>query len=186
MYFERQGKQNTEETIRIAFEQAKELGIHDVVIATSTGLSLDYVTDAQAKGFNVVAVTCAYGSKNLNENRVPEEKRAELLARGIKVCTAAHVLSGAERGISTKLGGYGPVEIMAHTLRMFGQGTKVCVEVAVMAADAGLIPSGTPIISVGGTGGGEDTAIVMRVATANKILDTKIDRILCKPIVQGI
>lgn len=185
MYFERQGKQNTEQTIRIAFEKAKELGIHDVVIATSTGASLDFVSEEQAKEYNVVAVTCAYGSKDPNVNRVPEEKRTELLSRGIRVCTAAHALSGAERGLSTKLGGYGPVEIMAHTLRMFGQGTKVCVEVAVMAADAGLIPSGSPIIAVGGTGGGEDTAVVLRAATANKILDTKIDRILCKPIVQG-
>lgn len=185
MYFERQGKQNTEETLKIAFEAAKELGIHDLVIATSTGASLDFVTAQQTKDFNVVAVTCAYGSKTPNENRVPEEKRAQMIERGIKVCTAAHVLSGAERGLSAKLGGYGPVEIMAHTLRMFGQGTKVCVEVAVMAADAGFIPAGKPIIAVGGTGGGEDTALVMRVSTANTILDTKIDRVLCKPIVQA-
>ncbi len=185
MYFERQGKQNTEETLKIAFAQARELGIHDIVIATSTGASLDFITDKQAAEYNVVAVTCAYGSKTPNENRVSEEKRIQMLERGIKVCTAAHVLSGAERGLSTKLGGYGPVEIMAHTLRMFGQGTKVCVEIAVMAADAGLVPAGKPIIAVGGTGGGEDTALVLRVSTANTILDTKIDRVLCKPIVQG-
>lgn len=47
-----------------------------------------------------------------------------------------------------------PVEIIAAALRMFGQGTKVCVEVATMAADAGMIPSGEPVIVVGGTGPG--------------------------------
>ena len=57
MYFERQGKQNTEETLNIAFAQAKELGIHDIVIATSTGASLDFVSEEQAKEYNVVAVT---------------------------------------------------------------------------------------------------------------------------------
>ncbi len=30
MYFECQGKQNTEETLKIAFAQAEELGIHDI------------------------------------------------------------------------------------------------------------------------------------------------------------
>ena len=70
MYFERQGKQNTEETLKIAFEAAKELGIHDLVIATSTGASLDFVTAQQTKDFNVVAVTCASVSYTHLDSRI--------------------------------------------------------------------------------------------------------------------
>lgn len=50
------------------------------------------------------------------------------------------------------------MEVIAHTLRFFGQGMKVCVEIAVMAADGGLIPPNIPILSIGGTGRGADTA----------------------------
>ena len=72
---------------------------------------------------------------------------------------------------------------MAHTLRMFGQGVKVCVEIAVMAADAGMIPTTEPVIAVGGSGRGADTAVILQAANANRILSTKIDEIICKPII---
>ena len=100
---------------------------------------------------------------------------------GIRVLAATHVLSGAERGISRKHGGVGPVELMADTLRMLGQGVKVCVEIAVMALDAGLIPHGEEIMAVAGSGRGADTAVIMHPAHANNILDTKINEIVCKP-----
>jgi hypothetical protein len=83
--------------------------------------------------------------------------------------------------MSRKFGGAYPVEIMAHTLRMFGQGVKVCVEVAVMALDAGLIPHGREVIAVGGTGRGADTAVVIRPAHASSIFDTYICEVICKP-----
>ena len=54
-----------------------------------------------------------------------------------------------------------PVEIIAQTLRMLGAGTKVGVECAIMALDAGLVPFNTKILSLGGTGRGLDTAIVV-------------------------
>ena len=110
------------------------------------------------------------------------ERRAEWLAKGYQVCTAAHALSGAERGISSVFHGVYPVEIIAAALRMFGQGTKVCVEVATMAADAGMIPSGEPVIVVGGTGQGADTALILKAANSCRILDTKIEEIICKPL----
>ena len=102
---------------------------------------------------------------------------------GYKVLCTGHVLSGAERGLSRRFQGVSPVEVMAYTLRMFSQGTKVAVEVATMAADAGLIPVGEPVIAVGGTGGGADSAIILHAANANNILDTKIQEILCKPYI---
>ena len=109
------------------------------------------------------------------------EEREKLISSGIKVLTTTHVLSGAERGLSAKFGGVSPVEVMASTLRMFGQGTKVCVEISVMAVDAGLIPYMQPVIAIGGSGHGSDTALIIRTAHANKILDTKIDEVICKP-----
>ncbi len=182
MYFEKQGKQNTEKTIALAFQAAKELSIHNVVLATVTGETADCIPETE--GVKVTCVTCSYGYKTPGVNEMPEEKRAQLISRGFSVCSAANVLSGAERAFSNRFAGVGPLEIVSHTLRIFGQGMKVCVEVATMAADGGYIPVGEPIIVIAGTGGGADTAVIMRAANAHSLLNTKIDRILCKPIVK--
>jgi hypothetical protein len=58
------------------------------------------------------------------------------------------LLAGVDRAIKNKFGGIYPAELMAFTLRLFGQGAKVCVEIAGMALDAGLIPYGEDIVSV--------------------------------------
>jgi hypothetical protein len=64
---------------------------------------------------------------------------------------------------------------------MFSQGTKVAVEVAVMALDAGLIPYGQPIVSVGGSGGGADTALVLIPSHSKTFFDTEVLEVICKP-----
>ena len=57
----------------------------------------------------------------------------------------------------------------------------MAVEVAVMAADAGLAPTDREIIAVGGTGRGADTALVLRAAHMNSFFDLEIREIICKP-----
>jgi hypothetical protein len=64
---------------------------------------------------------------------------------------------------------------------MFGQGTKVAIEIALMAADAGLIRTDEDVIAIGGTKDGADTALVIRPATSAHCLDLKIREIICKP-----
>lgn len=115
------------------------------------------------------------------ENTLPAETRAALEARGVRIVTAAHTLSGAERGISRKFGGVYPVELVAHTLRMLGQGVKVCVECALMAADCGSVEYGAPVVCVAGTGRGADTACVITPAYTADLFDTRVHEILCKP-----
>lgn len=182
MYWKSKGKEHTEKTAELALCKAKEAGINTIVIASSKGKTLQVVLDnPNSKNMNIICVTHAHGYPNPGESEMPEEVRAQFTAQGVKILTTSHVLSGAERGISTKFGGAYPVEIIAHTLRMFGQGLKVCVEVAVMALDAGLIPYQQDIIAVGGTGRGADTAIILRPSHASSIFDTYISEIICKP-----
>jgi len=69
---------------------------------------------------------------------------------------------------------------MADTLRLFGQGIKVAVEVAVMAADAGAL-TGNDIISIGGSGRGADAALVLKPAHQNNFFDMRIRKVICKP-----
>lgn len=168
----------TDKTIETAAKRAEELGIKYVVIASSTGASVE---KALGKFANIVWVTHHFGYIKANEFEFAKEMKDKMQKNGVSVVTAAHVLSGAERGLSSKFNGYGPVEIMASTLRMFGQGVKVAVEVATMAIDAGAIPDGEKVIAIGGTGRGSDSALVLTPAHAAKILDTKIHEVITKP-----
>lgn len=180
MYFDQPGKENTAKTIEIVEKAIKEYGIHHVVLATTTGYTAQ--SFPKIDGVKVVCVPHAYGFREAGKNELTDDLIAEITAKGFFVYAATHALSGAGRGVTAKLGGVSEVEMIAHTLRFFGQGMKVCVEIATMAADGGLIPPGEPIIAIGGTGRGADTAVILRAAHANHILETKIDRILCKPI----
>ena len=141
MIFENKGKENTLETLHIALNAAKERGTTLVVASSAGDTLIELIKMQEELGTNVpmVMVGQAYGYPKQGVNIMTDERRAELTAAGVHIIHAAHALSGAERGISRKFSGAYPVEIMAHTLRMFGQGTKVCVEIAMMALDLSLI-----------------------------------------------
>lgn len=180
MYWDSPGKQNTEKTLEVVKKTIKERGIKHVVVATSKGNTAKLFAEADL-GVNLVCITHVAGYAIPGEIEVPKALREKLISSGVKVHTTTHVLSGAERSFSKKFGGMYPTEVIANTLRMLGQGTKVCVEIAVMALDAGLIPYGEDVISVGGSSQGADTAVIIRPSHASSILDTWISEILCKP-----
>ena len=178
MYFDKPGRENTKQATELALKAAKTLGIGHIVIASNTGDSANLLA---GQGLNVVCVTHVNGFAEKGKNEMTPAAHGALTAAGVRVLTASHVLSGAERAISSKFGGAYPIEIMAHTLRMFGQGVKVCIEISVMALDAGLIPYGEKIIAVGGTGRGADTALILTPSHAQYIFETRIHEIICKP-----
>lgn len=167
---------STEEIVKLAIQTAKEKNIKDIVVATSSGEVLKLFENE--KDLHIVGVTCAYDQ---GTNHMSEEVRKHFEEAGIDLVTAGHALSGAERCFSRKFGGYGPIEIMAYTLRMFSQGTKVCVEISTMALNAGKIEYKKPVIAVAGTGKGADTILVLTPSYSNSILDTKIHEIVAKP-----
>ena len=125
-------------------------------------------------------VTYHCGFKEPFKNALPDDVKEDLQNRGLTVIAASHALSGLERSIAKKHSGVYPVLIMADTLRLLGQGTKVAVEVSVMAADAGAL-SGNDVIAIGGSGHGADTALVLKPAHQNNFFDLRIREIICKP-----
>jgi len=157
-------------------------GIRHVVVATSTGETGVRFLDALAgRDVKLVCVTHHAGFGKDDELDLVPEHAAVLRAAGVPLFVGTHALSGVGRSISTQFGGATPVELIAHTLRLFGQGMKVCVEIAVMAADAGLIPTDCDVICVGGTGRGADTAVVLRPAHMNRFFDLRVREVLFKP-----
>jgi hypothetical protein len=67
--------------------------------------------------------------------------------------------------------------IIANTLRLFSQGTKVCVEIALMAADCGGVDIDKPVISIAGSHAGADTALILTPAASNRIRDLKVHEV---------
>jgi len=181
--FDKSGAQNTDETCKIAVERAMLINA-PIVLATTKGASGVRLCEiAKEMGFNgdIVVVTHAYGSIEPGKNMLKEENRAAISSYGARFVTAAHILSGVERGMSTKYKGIYPAEIIADSLRIVSQGVKVVVEIGCMALDAGQIEYGKEIVCIAGNGGGLDTAVVMNPAHANRIFETNIHEILCMP-----
>jgi hypothetical protein len=184
MYFAGSGPSNTRAVMEIAAGEAVKRGISAIVAASNTGQTIDVLLEeARRAGYagSLVCVSHVNGFIKKGENEMDEAVRRRLEEAGVRVCTAAHALSGTERGISGKFQGAYPVEIIAHTLRMLGQGTKVCVETAVMALDGGFIGYGKPVIGIGGSGRGADTAAILSPGYSHSIFETRIHEILCKP-----
>lgn len=181
--FENAGKQNTEETVRIALKRAMELDC-EIVAASTLGVTADVLlTAAKEAGFKnkIVIVRGCTSKQRKGVNLMKPEVRDDLLARGAHIVTAAHALSAGERSMSTKHRGTYPLEIMAETLRTFGQGTKVCFEISVMALDADELTFGVPVVALGGSHRGADTALVITPSYSASVLDTVINEVLCKP-----
>lgn len=172
------GPVNTAATVEAVVARAGELGIKRVVVASNTG---ETARQFLGKGLEVVCVTHQVGWRGPNVDEMSAETRHEFAELGVKVLTTTHLFRGVARGFIHAHQGYDAGLIVADTLYLFGQGTKVAVEVAVMALDAGLIPYGEDVIAVGGTGRGADTALVIRPAHSGEFTKTRIREIICKP-----
>lgn len=174
---------NSLKTFEIAINKAKELGT-DILAASTTGVTAELLLKkAKEENFQgrIIIITHAYGSREAGTNRMSEEMRAKLAENGAILVTAAHALSGGERGLSSVYHGVFPMELIAATLRLISAGTKVCLEIGLMAMDAGVIPYKKPVVAIGGTGRGADTACVLTPSYSSSILNSRIHEILCKP-----
>lgn len=177
LYFPAPGAGNTEGTLAAAVARARALGIKEMVVATETGRTAILAAEGFPGG-KVIAVSYHSGAEKPFDDPLPAPAREKLGELGAAVVTCGHALSGCEKGLGK--GGWTPLALVADTLRMLGQGAKVCVEIALMAADAGAL-SGNEIVAVGGTAEGADTALVIAPAHQNRIFDLRIREIVCKP-----
>lgn len=187
VYFDNPGIENTDTTFSLAKARAKELDISTIVVASTTGRAAVKAAEAFA-GMNLIIVSHSAGFREPNVQEFSEENMKIIRSKGIPVVTAAHAFGGLSRAmrqgdIPQAPATYIVGDLIATTLRIFGQGMKVACEIAVMAADAGLVRTDEEVISIAGVGksGGADTAIVVKPEPAHRFFDLKVKEILCKP-----
>ena len=180
VYFSKSGEKNTDETLKVAKERADELGIRDILVASTRGITA-LKTIEVFKGYNIFVISHVTGWKQVGAQELTNEISNKIKDRGAKIVTTAHVFSGVNTAIQKEFDTMYPAGIIERTLKLFGEGMKVVVEIAAMATDAGVIPPNTDVIVIAGTSKGADTAVVIEPANSRRIFDTKIREIITKP-----
>ncbi|MHA1144354.1 MAG: pyruvate kinase alpha/beta domain-containing protein [Candidatus Helarchaeota archaeon] len=184
-YFEKPGPKNTEKVLEIVQDVAKSRGIDQIVFATTTGATGAKIAEKYPKDeFKLIAVTHANGFLKDIPQELTDENRKIMNDFGIEIFTGVHALSGIGRSFR---GGLSPpmwttADIIGKIFRsILGDGFKVCLEISLMAADAGLIAMDKDVICIGGKGRGSDTALILKPAYTRTFFDLSIKEIICKP-----
>jgi hypothetical protein len=182
LYCESTGSGSTDLVLAAAKKRAKELNINDVVVASTHGGTAIRTKEVFADpNLNLIAVGIAEGYRENGWCFTDSEKK-RLEKAGIRPLVASHALGdGVASSFTEKSGGKSIEEIVRDTLYRFGQGMKVCVEIVLMAADAGLIPMDREVMAIAGTAEGTDTCIIVKPAYPRKFYELEIREIVAKP-----
>lgn len=180
VYYAQPGAGNTERTLELAYERAKALDIRKALVASTSGASGARAVEV-LRGLDVIVVTHSTGFSAPDTQKLTDSNRSAIEAAGATLLTSQHAFGGVGRAVRKKLGTYQIDEIIAYTLRTFSEGIKVVAELALMAADAGLVRTDEAVISIAGSGGGADTAAVLKPTNAQTFFDLQFLEIICMP-----
>ena len=180
VYFDKPGGENTEMVLSMARRRAEELGIKTILVASTVGEAAVKAVDI-LQGFRVIAVTHVTGFRGANIQEFTDENRKIVESKGGIILIATHAFGGLSRAMRNKFNTYVVGDIVANTLYIFGQGLNVACEIALMAADSGLVRTDEDVISIAGTNRGADTAVVLKPVNTRDFFDLKVKEVLCKP-----
>jgi uncharacterized protein len=141
-----------------------------VAVATTSGATALRARKLIAESHVAVLGIC-FQASNTSHGPPEPEIRAEAQALGVQFIPDEPVVTYVREV---------PGE-SADTLRKFGQGIKVALEVVLMATEAGMVEQGAKVIGIGGSSKGADAAIVVRAASPETIKSLWVHEILCKP-----
>ncbi len=182
VYFNRPGPDNTQECISVVMDQISAFSYKHLVVASTSGdTGMAFAERLEGSDTHLVVVTHSHGFREPNSIELSPDKRALIESKGASVYTGTMITHSLETSLAMKFGGVYPTLLVAQSLRIMGEGVKVCCEMVMMTADAGLIPEGEEILTVAGTGRGADTVTVIKSAASKRFLDLRILEIPAKP-----
>ncbi len=190
-YFKVCGQINTEKTLELAIQRARELDIKNLIVASETGLSaLKAAEMVQNSEIRLVVATSAAGTSiektaigNLKIG-IPDNKVWNKLEEsGAKIVRATDPLFniGAafeHNGIPTL------ATFIRQSLEIISSGTAVCVAAAMMATDNGVLKEGEEVVVAAGSWLGLDTAVVVQATNSVNFFKggkLQVREIICKP-----
>ena len=158
VYYKDPGRENVDETLALVKKNAEELGIEDVVIASTTGFTAKKALE-KLKGTGVKLTFVGTGRE-----RFPSDFAKELKEKGCNICFSHEV-------------SYDYPDQVKMAYRRFCQGAKVAVEIAMIAADENYVSTDKDVISMGKW----DTAFIIRPSKSNRFEELMIRELICKP-----
>jgi len=170
IYFDESGPRNTDRVIEAVKERLGQTNIKYVVVASESGRTALKV--AKALKDSDVKIVCVSGYAGIRrvENRswpdIKGEMREELETFKVKILDETPWIFRSSAFDYPFLGEHAPSTIIHKFLsRTMGYGFKTAIEITLLAAEAGAIPTDDEVIAVAGTGwlgGGADCAIIVK------------------------
>lgn len=181
VYLDKVGKAESGSCLAAAAERAHELGLTHVVTATTSGrTALELARELRKLRSEAKIIGVAYAENYAKKwGRLDPELVHSAEGLGTDFIRSGHAMGGINAAISDKFCTLTPNKLIAQTYYTLGQGFKVAVEVALMAADQGLLPAGKEVMALGGTGEGADTAIVLTPACSGEFFSVRIHEVVC-------
>ncbi len=189
-YFKYCGEANTEKVLQAVRLRCLKTNMSKVVVASETGRSAIKALD-MFKGTNIkVIVVTHYPATTWGpKGKIPiglrrkeyTENLKKLEENEIGIVQGTRPFAPPSRSINWDF----PTDecIIDKTLEIFGAGTKIAVEAAIMATDAGELNEGEEIVSCAGTFKGLDTALIVKTAYSGHFFtEFEVREIIAKPI----
>ena len=187
-YFRYSGEINTFALLNLAKESAVSNNIGIVIIPSETGISaLKAIQTFKETKIRLVVVT-HYPDRVAGPNGdIPiginqpeyEDRRKKINDSGVEIVQGTRPFVPPSRIDWTWNSMEGMID---STLELFGSGTKIAIEVALMATDAGKVDTGEEVITCGGTYKGLDTALIVKTSHSHKFFEQfEVREIIAKP-----
>jgi hypothetical protein len=170
IYFDKPGPQNTDAVIQAVKKRLKNSEIKYVVVASESGKTALKVAKA-LKNLNVrIVCISGYAGIRKTEGRpwpdIRGKLKEELNNLNVKVLNETPWIFRSSAIDYQFLAEAAPSTIMHKILsRLMGYGFKTAIEITLLAAEAGAVPTDEEVIAIAGTGwlgGGADCAIIVR------------------------
>jgi len=144
--------------LELVKKRAEELGIKNVVVASTRGFTAERAFDA----FKETDVTLTI--VGIGRDSFPKDLLGKLEEEGHNV-------------IFSRETSYEYPDLVKAAYRRFSEGVKVAVEIPMIAAQKGLVSTDEEVISIGKW----DTALVIKPSTSDRFSELEIKELICKP-----
>ncbi|MDI6871941.1 MAG: hypothetical protein QME79_11465 [Bacillota bacterium] len=186
-YFDGEGREYLPLTVKAVVKYLKaHPDVQKVIVFTAEGEGpLALKKAARGMDVKVIAVTYPFGqSFKADADRddmvvtgiVDQSIRAKLKSQDVEIVQGSMPF----QDIMIPGSSDPKIQTIIHTLRLFGGGTVLCIQAAVMACDAGVVAPGEEVVAMAA-----DTALVLRAARKLTMFHPSegmdVKEIICKP-----
>ncbi len=189
-YFEYCGEVNTEKVLCLVKLHCDKSNLDKVIIASETGRSAIRALEILG-GTNVKIIVVTHypaetwgpkGNIPIGLKRKEYSKNLKKLEEhGCRIVQGTRPFAPPSRSIYWEHPT--PEGIIDMVLEIFGAGTKIAIEAAIMATDAGEVDEGEEVVSCAGTYKGLDTALVVKTAySMNFFKNFEVKETIAKPL----